>query len=107
MDKLRKSSYLISVKLENEDKYMFVHGYTGAIDIVNKSIADYLASKTSFNDIDIPFTKETLDTLIERGYITAKSKSEGFDYTKRFAALLHKNSMFCGSGKSAVRLAQI
>jgi hypothetical protein len=31
---LRKSSCTISAELENEeDKYMLVHGYTGAIDI--------------------------------------------------------------------------
>lgn len=35
METLRTSSYLIPVKLEDEeDKYMLIHGYTGAIDVV-------------------------------------------------------------------------
>lgn len=35
MKDLRLSSYTIPVKLEaEEDKYFLVHGYTGAIDIV-------------------------------------------------------------------------
>ncbi len=33
---LRTSSYMIPVKLEKEEgKYMLIHGYTGAIDIVD------------------------------------------------------------------------
>ena len=39
MEKLRLSSYTIPVRLEgNEGKYMLVHGYTGAIDIVEGNI---------------------------------------------------------------------
>lgn len=36
MENLRTSSYMIPVKLEKEEgKYMLIHGYTGAIDIVS------------------------------------------------------------------------
>lgn len=39
----RKSSYIISVKLEHtDDKYMLIHGYTGAMDIVGKDLADQI-----------------------------------------------------------------
>lgn len=39
METLRTSSYLIPVKLESEPgKYMLIHGYTGAIDIVTESL---------------------------------------------------------------------
>lgn len=43
MENLRVSSYIIPVKLENENgKYMLLHGYTGAIDIVDEDLAIYL-----------------------------------------------------------------
>ena len=36
METLRTSSYMIPVKLEQEEgKYMLIHGYTGAMDIVS------------------------------------------------------------------------
>lgn len=43
MGTLRTSSYMIPVKLESEKgKYMLIHGYTGAMDIVSESIVLYL-----------------------------------------------------------------
>ena len=40
METLRTSSYIIPVKLESEEgKYMLIHGYTGAVDIVTEDIA--------------------------------------------------------------------
>ena len=39
MKKLRVSSYMIPVKLEKEEgKYMLIHGYTGAADVVTMSL---------------------------------------------------------------------
>ena len=38
---LRTSSYMIPVKLEKEEgKYMLIHGYTGAIDIVTENLLE-------------------------------------------------------------------
>lgn len=37
----RTSSYLIDVKLEHSDQYMLIHGYTGAIDLVNEKILSF------------------------------------------------------------------
>jgi DNA integrity scanning protein DisA with diadenylate cyclase activity len=40
---LRKSSYTISVKLDAEkDKYMLLHGYTGALDVVSEKVVKWL-----------------------------------------------------------------
>lgn len=42
---LRMSSYTIPVKLEDEEgKYMLIHGYTGAIDIVSEELLDRVSS---------------------------------------------------------------
>lgn len=39
----RVSFYTILVRLEDGlDKYMLLHGYTGAVDIVDKYVATYL-----------------------------------------------------------------
>lgn len=93
MSTLRTSSYTISVKLEEEeDKYMLVHGYTGAIDIVNGKIAEYLQKKQVITKQNIPFSKITLEKLISRGYITSKDASEEKDHVRRFSELLHKDS---------------
>lgn len=81
------SSYSISVKLESEkDKYMLIHGYTGAIDIVNKTFLENVESVSVSNS----FTKEILSKLISRGYITYKTKEEEYAYVARIAEALHE-----------------
>lgn len=48
---LRMSSYTIPVKLENEDgKYMLIHGYTGAIDIVSGDLLGMIESPETVDE---------------------------------------------------------
>ena len=55
MGDYRLSSYTIFVRLEDADgKYMLVHGYTGAIDVVSEKISNYLNSNTIFSEENIP-----------------------------------------------------
>lgn len=43
MEKYRLSSYAISIELESEpDDSLLIHGYTGAIDLIDKSIVRFL-----------------------------------------------------------------
>lgn len=87
MDTLRTSSYIISVKLENEEgKYMLIHGYTGAIDIVTEELLKKINSISSENK----FPENTLHTLLRRGYITTKTQEEEYAYVARIARALHK-----------------
>ncbi|MDR1898245.1 MAG: SPASM domain-containing protein [Prevotellaceae bacterium] len=89
--KLRKSSYTISVKIENErDKYMLIHGYTGAIDIVNFTVDKYLETGVDFSEDIVPFSKSTLDMLLNRGYLTTKDREEERQHVIKLASLLHK-----------------
>lgn len=87
MAALRVSSYIIPVALE-DGKYMLLHGYSGAIDIVGEKIATYLME----HDIteDLPFDEEIQIALKQRGYITEKSKIEEDAYVKRMASALHR-----------------
>lgn len=86
MEDLRVSSYMIPVKLESKkDKYMLIHGYTGAMDIVDKNVVLELNA----GNIDI-FSKDTLIILRKRGYITERTKDEEVEYVERIAHALHK-----------------
>lgn len=87
METLRTSSYLIPVKLESEPgKYMLIHGYTGAIDIVTESLLKKIQAVAS--GVDLP--EDTLQTLIKRGYITTRSQEEEYAYVARMATALHR-----------------
>lgn len=87
METLRTSSYLIPVKLENEEgKHMLIHGYTGAVDIISKE----LLSKINSISIENNLSKELLISLQKRGYITTKTKNEEHDYVARIAEALWK-----------------
>lgn len=87
METLRTSSYLIPVKLESEPgKYMLIHGYTGAIDIVTESLLKKIQAVAS--GVDLP--EDTLQALIKRGYITTRSQEEEYAYVARMATALHR-----------------
>lgn len=86
METLRTSSYIIPVKLESEEgKYMLIHGYTGAMDIVSESVVLCL----KYNEIK-KLSDLTLQALQRRGYITNKTKEEEIEYVERVAQALHK-----------------
>ena len=38
----RLSNYVIDTEITDEDQNMLVHGYTGAIDVVDRKLATYL-----------------------------------------------------------------
>lgn len=66
---LRTSSYIIPVKLEKEKgKYLLIHGYTGAIDVVSEELLAKIESINLVNDL----SEDTLQNLLKRGYITVK-----------------------------------
>ena len=80
MEKLRVSSYMIPVKLENEaDKYMLIHGYTGAIDIASEELLNEIKSV----GIENKLTKPMIEHLLNRGYLTNKTQDEEYAYVKK------------------------
>ena len=70
----RISSYIIPIQLSN-NKYIIIHGYTGAFDIIDKSLKDLLSTKGIVSVNDFP-DSSTYATLKERGYITEKTQEE-------------------------------
>ncbi len=87
-EKANRSVYLIDIKLDNE-KSMLIHGYTGAIDIVSNELADYLKNNPCISTHDFPFSNNTLNSLLNRGYLTTKTKEEEYSVTSKIANLLH------------------
>ena len=95
MEKYRLSSYAISIELESEpDDSLLIHGYTGAIDLIDKSIVRFLIENPYFDRAVLPCEESTKDTLEKRGYITLQTEDEEKEYFKRLAtALFRKESM--------------
>ncbi len=78
---------MIPVKLENEEgKYMLIHGYTGAIDVVSEDVLAKITNISSFNG----FSETMLSTLLKRGYVTIRTQEEEYAYVARMAKALHK-----------------
>lgn len=89
METLRTSSYLIPVKLEDEeDKYMLIHGYTGAIDVVSEKMLEKIKSISSTSEL----SSQMINLLLKRGYITNKTQEEEYDYVARIAKALHRKT---------------
>ncbi len=94
---MRLSSYIIPTKVDN-DKYLLVHGYTGAVDLVDSAVAECLSV---YANVDVPeaaFDENIKTTLMSRGYLTEKSIQEEYDYVSRMADLLHRKSMLSFAG---------
>ena len=82
---MRTSSYVVYVRLPKSGEYMLAHGYTGAIDVVSKGIADSLR----FGKYDrLPVT--AIETLKRRGYLTDLSVTQEREHVSQFAILLQK-----------------
>lgn len=57
----RKSSYLIDIPLDNGNgKHMFIHGYTGAIDIAGSDVANLLKMRGPISKDNSKYTKRNI-----------------------------------------------
>ena len=72
---MRKSTFTIAIPTNNINAdYIFVHGYTGVVDIIESELANKILQR-----ID-KITEEESSLLIERGYITEQTKEEELTY---------------------------
>ncbi len=92
----RVSSYTICVTLPDDPDYaLLVHGYTGAMDRVNKAVARMIKSRVVLSEDmvdELPCSKETVQTLMKRGYLTRRSPVEEREYVHSMANFLHHTS---------------
>ncbi|MBL7727304.1 MAG: hypothetical protein JNM68_06460, partial [Dinghuibacter sp.] len=90
------SLYTIFIPLDQENtEWMLVHGYTGAIDIVNNSIAQFLRkggalSQEKIAAGDFPCSLPTMERLLKRGYITDKAPLEEKNWVHAMANYFHE-----------------
>lgn len=93
MESFRKSSYIIPIRLEGVDnKYLLIHGYTGAIDVVDSNLKNYLFSDRTISLDKFPFSEEVFNILKTRGYLTSINKEEERQYAYKIADLLQKKN---------------
>ena len=90
----RTSLYTIFLKLKNEDNdFMLVHGYTGAMDVVTENVAHFLRKGALPNqDGTYPVEQETIEALLQRGYLTTKTPVQEREVVHKMANIFHKQS---------------
>lgn len=95
MNNYNLSNYSIFIELEKSDnQYMALHGYTGAVDILGKEIVVYLKNnKNNLDATSFPFSNNTWNALVNRGYITQKSKEEEQEHVIKLANLLQRRNI--------------
>lgn len=89
MNKYRLSSYTIFVELDEKERCMLVHGYTGTIDIVSREVASFIRYRGPFVAEEFPFSDETLGALTRRGYLTFRTAPEERRIVQLMARSLH------------------
>lgn len=89
------SNYSIFIKLEKSDnQYMALHGYTGAVDLLDTDVVLYLKkNKDNLIPSFFPFSNNVWNILVQRGYITQKSEEEELIHVKNLANLLQKRNI--------------
>ncbi|HIT39025.1 MAG TPA: radical SAM protein [Candidatus Caccoplasma intestinavium] len=95
---MRKSSYMTDVKVDGSNDHMLIHGYTGAIDLVNDKIVSFINSHDTFTESEFPYSAKTWSALIQRGYITEKAEQEEYDYVAYMADILFRRDMLLKKG---------
>lgn len=77
--------------MKNSNRYFLMHGYTGAIDIVQEKVAKFLKRGEGYNCSDgSQISQETIDLLKERGYLTYLSPTEEKNVVKKIAENIFK-----------------
>lgn len=84
---MRLSDYTIHIPLPESDQALLVHGYSGAVDVVNQEVSAWISSPT-FDPF--PLSTDVLDTLRSRGYLTEKTADEEVQFINRLGEVLHR-----------------
>ena len=87
---MRTSSYNIYVKIPDSEEYLLVHGYSGAIDLVQPNVVKFLKNfdGRSYDGV----SPTTIELLKKRGYLTEKSFDEEKTRVKELAEVIQRKS---------------
>lgn len=94
---LRASDYTIYVKLPAAGKFLLVHGYTGAIDLVQANVVEFLKNFGKPHQKAV-VAQSTVEVLQKRGYLTEKASDEERTRVRKLAETLHKHQLKAGKG---------
>ncbi len=87
---MRTSDYNIYVPLPDSDKYIMIHGYSGAVDVVPKGVVEFLRGFEDGDSLDsASLTKETFASLKQRGYLTERTPEQEQNFVCKLGRLLH------------------
>ena len=90
---MRPSSYCIRVELEKTGTALLYHGYSGAVDVVQDHVADFLSdSKRDVSSSGNTLSPETVSLLAERGYLTEKSVRQEREFVRELGNRVHRFS---------------
>ncbi len=77
---MRTSSYIIYVRLSDSNKFILMHGYSGAVDLVEESVVKFLKKNEGRNKNKLLreelISEDTKKILEKRGYLTDKTLKE-------------------------------
>ena len=79
---MKKSMYSIPLKVD-EDEYLLINSRTGAVDLVDSDVIEFLTSDLSQGDPSI------IEFLTERGHITVLSPEEELNHIEEICTSLH------------------
>ncbi len=86
---MKTSDYNIYVWLPDENAYLVVQGYTGAVDLISEDIYQFLKSGPNGGNI----SEDTVETLLKRGYLTNFTHEEERDHLSKVAQVFHKRHL--------------
>ena len=85
---MRVSDYNIVVPLPDSDEYILIHGYSGAVDVVQQGVVDFLQGFGNGRGTGgVP--EGMIETLKKRGYLTERTPEEEQDFVRKLGQLLH------------------
>lgn len=90
---MRKTNYLIYSFLPDKEKAILVHGYTGAFDLVDKDVLEYLLEFEKGQERKGLIDGATIEILKNRGYLTEKTPEEEEEHVYKLGLLLHKHHL--------------
>jgi uncharacterized protein len=92
---MRVSSYVIGTELPKSDFFLLLHGYTGAVDKVPKTLGQALIDTRggATSDLLHKVPQADLDTLAKRGYITELSVEAERQLLVSIALQLHTSDL--------------
>jgi len=88
---MRPSDYNIILNVDKEKQVnVLLNCYTGAFDLVNDDVAGFLKGKNASENI----SEESINKLIERGYLTSLSSDDETLLIKKIAESIHDSVRF-------------